>query len=264
MGQVSALIQVMTDAARKAGRRLARDFNEIENLQVSKKGPADFVSKADFKAEEIIFDELSRARPGYGFLMEERGAVEGSDKTHRWIVDPLDGTLNFLHAQPHFAVSIALEREGELIAGVIYNPASDELFHAEKGRGAYMNDRRLRVSSRRHLEECVIATGTPYFGKKGHAQFLKELHKIMPFAAGIRRYGAASLDLAWTAAGRFDGFWERTLQPWDIAAGIVMVREAGGYAGSITGTGDVMETGDIVAGNEAMMNELRKRLADAA
>jgi len=253
----------MIGAARKAGRRLARDFNELENLQVSKKGPADFVSKADHKAEEIIFDELSRARPGYGFLMEERGRVEGSDKTHTWIVDPLDGTLNFLHAQPHFAVSIALEREGELVAGVIYNPASDELFHAEKGRGAYMNDRRLRVSSRRHLEECVIATGTPFFGKPGHAQFLKELHKIMPFAAGIRRYGAASLDLAWTAAGRFDGFWERNLKPWDVAAGIVLVREAGGYAGAIGGDGDVMETGHVVAGNEFTIDELRKRLAES-
>lgn len=254
----------MIGAARKAGRKLSRDFNEVENLQISKKGPADFVSKADHKAEEVIFEELSRARPGYAFLMEERGVVEGTDRTHRWIVDPLDGTLNFLHAQPHFAVSIALEREGELIAGVIYNPATDELFHAEKGRGAYMNDRRLRVAGRRHLEECVIATGTPFFGKSGHARFLKELHKIMPHAAGIRRYGAASLDLAWTAAGRFDGFWERGLAPWDIAAGIVMVREAGGYAGAIGEAGDVMDTGDIVAGNEATIAELRKRLAEAS
>ncbi|TGY89389.1 inositol monophosphatase [Marinicauda algicola] len=253
----------MIGAARKAGRKLSRDFGELENLQVSRKGPADFVSKADHASEEIIFEELSRARPGYGFLMEERGRVEGSDRTHTWIVDPLDGTLNFLHAQPHFAISIALEREGELVAGVIYNPASDDLFHAEKGRGAFMSDRRIRVSARRHLEECVIATGTPFFGKKGHAQFLKELHKIMPHAAGIRRYGAASLDLAWTAAGRFDGFWERSLAPWDIAAGIVLVREAGGFAGAIEDTGDVMDTGDIVAGNEHTIAELRRRLAEA-
>lgn len=263
MAQVSALLQVMIGAARKAGRKLSRDFGELENLQVSRKGPADFVSKADHASEEIIFEELSRARPGYGFLMEERGRVEGSDRTHTWIVDPLDGTLNFLHAQPHFAISIALEREGELVAGVIYNPASDDLFHAEKGRGAFMSDRRIRVSARRHLEECVIATGTPFFGKKGHAQFLKELHKIMPHAAGIRRYGAASLDLAWTAAGRFDGFWERGLAPWDIAAGIVLVREAGGFAGAIEDTGDVMDTGDIVAGNEHTIAELRRRLAEA-
>ena len=264
MGQLSALMQVMVGATRKAGRRLARDFNEVEHLQVSKKGPADFVSAADHKSEEILFEELSKGRPGYGFLMEERGVVEGTDRSHRWIVDPLDGTLNFLHAQPQFAVSVALEREGELVAGVVYNPATDELFHAEKGRGAYMNDRRLRVGARRHFEDCVIATGTPWFGKTGHARFLKELHQIMPHCAGIRRYGAASLDLAWTAAGRFDGFWERSLKPWDIAAGIVLVREAGGQAGSIQGTGDVLETGDTVAGNEFVMGQLRERLAKAA
>jgi myo-inositol-1(or 4)-monophosphatase len=253
----------MIRAARKAGRSLARDFGEIENLQVARKGPADFVTAADHKAEEVIFEELSRARPGYGFLMEERGVVEGGDKTHRWIVDPLDGTLNFLHAQPHFAVSIALEREGELVAGVIYNPANDDLFHAEKGRGAYLNDRRLRVAGRTKLQDCVIATGTPWFGKTGHARFLKELHQIMPMVAGIRRYGSAALDLAWTAAGRFDGFWERELKPWDIAAGIVMVREAGGFAGSIEATGDVLETGNIAAGNEAILTALRERLAKA-
>lgn len=257
-------MQVMTGAARKAGRRLARDFNEVEHLQVSKKGPADFVTNADMKAEEIVYEELSKARPGYGFLMEERGVVEGTDRSHRWIVDPLDGTLNFMHAQPHFAVSIALEREGELVAGVIYNPASDELFHAEKGRGAYVNDRRLRVSERRSFQEAVIACGTPFFGKKGHARFLKELHQIMPMCAGIRRYGAASLDLAYVAAGRFDGFWERDLKAWDIAAGIVLVREAGGFAGSIENTGDVLETGDIAAGNEHVLAELRTRLAKAA
>ncbi len=253
----------MIRAARKAGRSLSRDFGELEHLQVARKGPSDFVSAADHRAEEIIFEELSRARPGYGFLMEERGVVEGSDRTHRWIVDPLDGTLNFLHAQPHFAVSIALEREGELVAGVIYNPAVDDLFHAEKGRGAYLNDRRLRVAGRKHLQDCVIATGTPWFGKSGHARFLKELHQIMPMVAGIRRYGSAALDLAWTAAGRFDGFWERELKAWDIAAGIVMVREAGGFAGAIQNTGDVMETGDIAAGNEMVLAELRERLAKA-
>jgi len=257
-------MQVMTGAARKAGRKLARDFNEVEHLQVSRKGPADFVTAADRKAEDVLFEELSRGRPGYGFLMEERGEVEGSDRSHRWIVDPLDGTTNFMHAQPHFAISIALEREGELIAGVIYNPASDDLFHAEKGRGAYCNDRRLRVSERRRLQDCVIATGMPYFGKSGHARFLKELHQVMAMTAGVRRYGAASLDLAWTAAGRFDGFWERGLKPWDIAAGLVMVREAGGRAGSLDGTGDVLETGDIAAGNEYVLTELRTLLEKAA
>ena len=257
-------MQVMTGAARKAGRRLSRDFGEVEHLQVSKKGPADFVTNADQKAEQILFEELSRARPGYGFLMEERGAVEGSDKSHRWIVDPLDGTLNFMHALPQFAISVALERDGELVAGVVYNPATDELYHAEKGRGSYVNDRRLRVSERNLFAESMIAAGMPFFGKKGHATFLKELHQIMPHCAGIRRYGAASLDLAGVAAGRFDGFWERGLGPWDVAAGIVLVREAGGYAGSIEDTGDVLETGDICAGNEVMIAELRRRLAKAA
>ena len=254
-------MQVMTSAVRKAGRKLARDFGEIEHLQVTKKGPADFVSAADAKSEEILFEELSKARPGYGFLMEERGVVEGSDRTHRWIVDPLDGTTNFLHGQPHFAISVALEREGELVAGVVYNPANDDFFHAEKGRGAYLNDRRLRVSGRIHFDECVIATGMPFAAKSAHAKFLTELHAIMPHIAGIRRYGAASLDLAWTAAGRFDGFWERNLKAWDIAAGIVLVREAGGFAGSLDGTGDVLETGHIVAGNEFAFDELKKRLA---
>ncbi len=264
MAQISALMQVMTDAVRKAGRRLARDFGEVEHLQVSKKGPADFVTQADMKSEEILFDILSKARPGYGFVMEERGVVEGTDKSHRWIIDPLDGTLNFMHAQPHFAISVALEREGELMAGVVYNPATDELFHAEKGRGAFMNDRRLRVAERRDLHDCVIATGMPFFGKKGHAQFLKELHQIMPMTAGVRRYGAASLDLAWTAAGRFDGFWERNLKSWDIAAGLVLVREAGGYAGAIDPGTDVLETGHIAAGNEFVIKELREKLASVA
>ena len=257
-------MQIMNDAARKAGRRLARDFGEVENLQVTRKGPADFVSNADKKSEEIIFDILSKGRPGYSFLMEEGGVVEGSDKSHRWIVDPLDGTLNFLHGVPQFAISIALEREGELVAGLVYNPATDEMFHAEKGRGAFLNDRRIRVAERRKFTEALIATGMPFFGKKGHATFLKELHQIMPHCAGVRRNGAAALDLAWVAAGRFDGFWERTLSAWDVAAGIVLVREAGGFAGSIEGTGAVLETGNIVAGNEHMMDELRARLRKAA
>jgi myo-inositol-1(or 4)-monophosphatase len=257
-------MQVMTGAVRKAGRKLARDFGEVEHLQVSKKGPADFVTTADRKSEQILFEELSKARPGYGFLMEESGVVEGTDRSHRWIIDPLDGTLNFMHAQPHFAISVALEREGELVAGVVYNPAIDDLYHAEKGRGSYVNDRRLRVSERRRFNEAVIGTGMPFFGKTGHATFLKELHQIMPHCAGIRRNGAAALDLAWVAAGRLDGFWERKLSPWDVAAGIVLVREAGGYAGSIEDTGDVLETGDICAGNETMIGELRTRLAKAS
>lgn len=264
MGALSPLLTVMTDVAARAGRSLNRDFRDIEHLQVSRKGPADFVSVADRKAEDIIYDRLTQARPGYGFVMEERGIVEGTDRSHRWIVDPLDGTLNFLHGMPHFAVSIALEREGELVAGVVYNPATDELFHAEKGRGAWLSDRRLRVADRKHFDEAVIATGMPFLGKKGHASFLKELHQIMPHTAGVRRMGSAALDLAWVAAGRYDGFWERNLKSWDIAAGIVLVREAGGFIAEIDGADNVLETGNIVAGNEFMQGELARRLKAAA
>lgn len=255
---VSALMNVMIRAARKAGRSLARDFGEVENLQVSVKGPANFVSAADHRAEEIIFDELSRVRPGYGFIMEERGVVEGPDKSHRWIVDPLDGTTNFLHGIPHFAISIALERDGELVAGLIYNPAMAELFTAEKGKGGFLNDRRIRVASRSSLEDYVVVTGIPHRGRDGHDIFLRECRLIMTHVAGIRRTGSAATDLAWVAAGRFDGFWERGLSAWDMAAGIILVREAGGYVTDLDGRQDMLEKGCIVAGNEAASGDLRK------
>ena len=214
----SALLKVMSDAARKAARGLNRDFGELAELQVAKKAPADFVSAADLKAEQVIFDLLSKARPGYGFLMEERGAVEGSDKTHRWIVDPLDGTTNFLHAIPHFAINIALEREGAgIVAAVAHNPVTNETFWAEKGKGAFVNDHRLRVAARTRLEEAVLATGIPFLGHGQHAKFLKELHQVSQRVAGVRRFGSAALDLAWVAAGRLDGFWERDLKPWDLS-----------------------------------------------
>ncbi|RME96466.1 MAG: inositol monophosphatase, partial [Alphaproteobacteria bacterium] len=225
----SALMNVMLSAARKAGRALARDFGEVEHLQVSVKGPANFVSAADTRAEETLFAELSRARPGYGFLMEERGVVEGPDKSHRWIVDPLDGTTNFLHGIPLFAISIALEREGELVAGLIHNPVSGETFTAERGKGAYLDDRRIRVAARSRLEESVLTTGIPHRGRLGHDVFLAECSRVMARCAGIRRTGSAAIDLAWVAAGRFDGFWEHNLAAWDIAAGTVLVREAGGF-----------------------------------
>lgn len=253
---------VMVAAARKAGRALIRDFGELENLQVSRKGPADFVTRADLKAEETLFAELTKARPGYGFLGEERGFVEGTDKTHRWIVDPIDGTLNFMHGMPHFAISVGLEREGQLIAGIVYNPVRDELFWAEKGRGAWLNTRRLRVSARRTLAEAVVATGIPFLGKPGHAQFLKELHQIAGKTAGVRRFGSAALDLAWVAAGRFDAFWERDLKLWDIAAGVVLVREAGGICQEIDGA-DFMDTGSILAGSDVMVPLVNERLAAA-
>jgi myo-inositol-1(or 4)-monophosphatase len=204
----------------------------------------------------VLFEELSRARPGYGFLMEERGLVEGTDKTHRWVVDPLDGTLNFMHGVPHFAISIGLEREGEPVAGVIYNPITDDLFYGEKGKAAFYNDRRLRVSSRRGLADAVVATGIPFRGKPGHAQFLTELHKLMPEVAGVRRFGAAALDLAWVAAGRFDAFWERGLSPWDVAAGMVLVREAGGAARDLDGGPSPLLTGNIAAGPDGVLDPL--------
>ena len=252
MNNVSPTLNVMISAARKAGRSLIRDFGEVEQLQVSIKSPANFVSAADHKAEDIIFKELSKARVGYGFLMEERGEVVGADRTHRWIVDPLDGTTNFLHSNPLFAVSIGLEREGHLVAGVIYNPASDELYTAEKGKGAYMNDRRLRVAARKTLADALVTTGIPHRGREGHARFLKEIELVMPEVAGIRRTGSAALDLAWVAAGRFDAYWEHNLQPWDLAAGLVIVREAGGFVSDLKGGDKILETGDVLAANATL------------
>ncbi|MEM7768086.1 MAG: inositol monophosphatase family protein [Pseudomonadota bacterium] len=264
MSRPSPVGTVMINAARAAGRTLARDFGEVENLQVSKKGPADFVSSADHRAEETIYESLKKARPGYGFLMEERGIVEGSDRTNRFIVDPLDGTLNFLHGQPHFAVSIALEREGKLLTGVVYDVAKNEIFWAETGRGCWLEQRKLRVSSRRKTTEAVIATGTPWHGRgeQAHETFWGELAALTPVTAGIRRYGSAALDLAYVAAGRFDGFWERGLKPWDIAAGIVLVQEAGGMVDELDG-GDVLETGSVLASNGQLQDTLAKRLRKA-
>jgi myo-inositol-1(or 4)-monophosphatase len=260
----SALLKVMIDAARKTARGLARDFGEVTELQVSKKGAADFVSAADLKAEQTLFEELSKARPGYSFLGEERGLIEGTDKTHRWIVDPLDGTTNFLHAMPHFAINIALEREGEIVAGVTYNPANGDLFWAERGRGAFMNDKRLRVSARQRLDESVIGTGIPFLGHGQHARFLKELHQVSQRVAGVRRFGAASLDLAWVAAGRMDGFWERDLKPWDVAAGLLMITEAGGKVSDAEGGQNALEGGSIVCGNVDIHGLLLERIKAAA
>jgi myo-inositol-1(or 4)-monophosphatase len=259
----SALLNVMVDAARKAGRSLVRDFGEVENLQVSHKGPADFVSAADRRAEQILREELKRVRPTWGLLMEESGEIEGSDPSHRFIVDPLDGTTNFLHGIPIFAVSIALERQGQLVAGVIYNPVMDELYTAERGSGAFLNDRRLRVANRRAMHDCVIGTGIPFLGHGSHDRFLAEARVVMNEVAGIRRCGAASIDLAWVAAGRLDGFWERSLKPWDMAAGIVLIREAGGFVSDLDGKDHMLETGSVLAGNEDIQRRLGALLAKA-
>ncbi|MHA1127497.1 MAG: inositol monophosphatase family protein [Alphaproteobacteria bacterium] len=248
----------MVKAARIAARQLLRDFNEVENLQVSKKGPADFVSKADMKAEETIREQLTEARPNYGFLGEESEETFGEDPTRRWIVDPLDGTTNFLHGMPHWAISIGLEHKGEIIAAVVYDPCKDELFTAEKGEGAWMNGKRLRVSGRSELNEMVFATGVPFAGRKYLPETLQELARLMPQCAGVRRWGAAALDLAYVAAGRYDGFWERDLQPWDIAAGILLVKEAGGLIDGVVADENPLIDGDIIASNEPVFTRFTK------
>lgn len=259
----SAIINVMVAAARKAGRSLKRDFGEVEHLQVSLKGPANFVSAADKRAEEIVCGELAKARPGYGFLCEESGRRDGSDRTHTWIVDPLDGTTNFLHGIPQFAISIALAREGTILAGIVYNPATDELFVAERGKGAFLNDERLRVAARQRLADAIVACGLPHRGKGDLELFRSEFAAVQEKVAGLRRFGAASLDLAWVAAGRFDAYWERDIAPWDMAAGILLVREAGGFVTDADGGDDMLAKGHLVAGNEIMHRELLRLIRGA-
>ena len=252
----SALLNVMVKAARLAGRRLKRDFGEVEHLQVSLKGPANFVTAADRKAEEILREELAKARPGYGFIGEESGRHEGSDATHRWIVDPLDGTTNFLHGIPQFAISVALERDNAIVAGLVYNPATDDMFLAERGKGAFLNDTRLRVAGRRRLADSVVACGLPHLGRGDLDLNRREMVAVQEKVAGLRRFGSAALDLAFIAAGRFDGYWERGLASWDMAAGILLVREAGGYVTDLQGKEAMLTTGDIIAGNETIHRDL--------
>jgi myo-inositol-1(or 4)-monophosphatase len=260
----SALLNVMIAAARKAARALKRDFGELEKLQVSLKGPANFVSAADKRAEETLYAELSKARPGYCFLGEEGGKREGADKSHTWIVDPLDGTTNFLHGIPHFCISIALQREDKIVAGVIYNPINDEFFTAEHGKGAFCNDRRIRVATRQRLLDAVVCCGLPHHGRGDLGQFRKEFALIQDKVAGLRRFGSAALDLAYIAAGRFDVYWERNLSPWDFAAGVILVREAGGYVTDLEDKERTMVVGDIIAGNSSLHREVLTLLKDAA
>jgi myo-inositol-1(or 4)-monophosphatase len=259
----SAVLNVMTKAARRAGRSLKRDLGEVENLQVSVKGPRNFVTAADRRAEEIVREELAKARPDYGFLGEEGGARAGADKSHRWIVDPLDGTTNFLHGIPHFAVSIALERDGVIVAALTYNPANEELFIAERGKGAFLNDQRIRVAARRQLAEAVVACGLPHYGRGDLALGRNEIAAAQQHFAGLRRFGAATLDLAWIAAGRFDAYWERDLSPWDLAAGTLLVREAGGFVSDLDGGEAILTKGQIAAGNDTMHRELLRLLKEA-
>jgi len=258
MSQWSANINVMIKAARKAGRSLMRDFKEVENLQVSAKGPGDFVSRADLKAEEILQDELLEARPNYGFCGEEGAEIAGADPTRRWIVDPLDGTTNFLHGLPHWAISIALEHKGQIVAAVVFNPSGEEMFIAEKGGGAWMNDKRIRTSGRTRMIEMIFATGLPFGGRGDLPDTLQDLARILPACAGVRRWGAASLDLAYTAAGRYDGYWERRLNIWDIAAGLLLVKEAGGLTTSVYQDGNSLTDGSVIASNEPVFNQFVK------
>jgi len=262
--QGSANLNVMIKAARKAGRSLVKDFREVENLQVSSKGAGDFVSRADIAAEKIIRDELMAARPSYGWLGEESGEAPGQDPTRRWIVDPLDGTTNFLHGLPHWAVSIGLEHKGEIVSAVVFDPAKDELFWAEKGAGAWMNDSRIRVSGRKAMTEAVFATGVPFGTNKTLPATLRDLARLMPACAGVRRWGAAALDLAYVAAGRYDGYWERELGAWDIAAGILLVREAGGFVSGVRDGQEILASGSIIAANAQLHEPLAALLREPA
>ena len=259
----SANLNVMMKTARKAGRGLLKDFGEVENLQVSTKGPGDFVSRADKAAEALIREDLMAARPSYGFLGEEGQEIAGEDPTRRWIVDPLDGTTNFLHGLPHWAVSIALEHKGQIVAGVIYDPVKDEMFYAEKGAGAWLNESRLRVSARHRMIESIFATGIPFGGRADLPETLQDLARIMPTCAGVRRFGAAALDLAYVAAGRYDGFWERGLHAWDIAAGVVIVREAGGIVEPLVDGKDLLSGGAVICANEPIFDAFAKVIRKA-
>ncbi len=259
----SSLITVMEKAARKAAPRLRRDFGEVDALQVSRKGPADFVSNADKAAEASVVEVLRHARPDWGLVLEEGGEIKGADERCRWIVDPLDGTSNFLHGLPHFAISIAAEVDGEVVAGLIHQPLTGESYWAEKGRGAWLQTQRLRVSGRRELNDCLIATGIPYQGHGDRAQFSQILNAVIPEVAGVRRFGAASLDMAWVAAGRFDGFWETGLSYWDIAAGLLLIKEAGGFVSDFRGQDAMVGRREIIAGNQAIQSRLHKLIAGA-
>lgn len=258
--QGSANLNLMIKAARKAGRSLVKDFREVENLQVSSKGPGDFVTRADFAAEKLIREDLMAGRPTYGWVGEESEPVEGADPTRRWIVDPLDGTTNFLHGLPHWAVSIALEHKGEIVSAVVFDAAKDELYWAEKGSGAWMNESRIRVSGRNRMIESLFSTGVPFGGRPALPATLQDLARLMPACAGVRRFGAASLDLAYVAAGRYEGFWERGLKPWDMAAGLLLVREAGGLVGPIREGDDMLEKGSVIASNAEVFGPLAKIL----
>ncbi len=258
----SPLLNIMSRAVYKAARRLVRDFGEVENLQVSKKGPGNFVTNADRASEDILKQELLKARPKFGFLMEESGEIKGEDYNNVWLIDPLDGTTNFLHGMPHFAISVALQRQNEIIAAIVYDPIRDEMFFAEKGRGAFLNNKRLRVSNRRNPDDALLATGLPVRHKNEFLEVIQGVQRVGPSIASIRNMGAISLDMAYVAAGRLDGFWHLRFEPWDVAAGVLLIREAGGYVTDSAGSMDVVHGDSIIASNEFLQPTLRKVLGE--
>ena len=260
MNSISPNLNVMIKASEKASKILIRDFGEIEKLQVSRKGPKDFVTNSDLKTEKIIIEELKKARPNFSIISEEDGSELNNDKDNTWIIDPIDGTTNFMHGNPNFAISIAAEINGKLEAAIIYSPITDEMFTAERGKGSFLNDKRIRIATRKKLSDTILVTGIPHLGRGDKELFIKEMNKIIPEVAGIRRSGSAALDLAWIAAGRYDIFWERGLEIWDIAAGVLLVREAGGFAKGLDGSEKNLWEGNVIAGNDDIINALSEKL----
>jgi myo-inositol-1(or 4)-monophosphatase len=260
MPLLSANLNIMEKACKKASKLLIRDFGEVEKLQVSKKGPGDFVTNSDKRTEKIIINELSLARPDYSFLAEESGA-SGKSTEFKWIIDPIDGTTNFLHGVPYFAISIGLEKNKEIICGMIFNPITNEMFYAEKGKGAYLNNSRIRVSSRKNIDECVLLTGGPILSHKNKEIFFKEYESVSKKVAATRKFGSSALDLAYLASGRCDGVWERNLNYWDIAAGIIIVKEAGGTVTDFKGGDQYIEERNLLATNSKIDKDLIALLA---
>ena len=259
----SPVLTVMIDAVRKAARGVQRDFGEVANLQVSQKGPGDFVTASDKKCEQVLRSMLSKARPSYGILGEEEGETKGTDGEHRFIIDPIDGTSNFMHGLPFFAVTVALERKGEIVSGVTYNPINDELFHAEKGIGAFVNNRRMRVAARKNLHEALVSTNIPHIGQKNHVAHRSEIAVLQARTTGVRALGSTALELAFVAAGRIDAAWCHDLNAWDMAAGLLFVREAGGFVSKVDGEGDPLHSKAYLATNADLLPQMRQALADA-
>ena len=259
----SPVLTVMTAAVRKAARSLQRDYGELANLQVSQKAPGDYVTAADQKVDKFLREELAKVRPGYAFLTEETGAVPGTDPEHRFIIDPIDGTMNFMHSVPFFAITVALERKGELVAAITYNPITDEMYSAEKGGGAFLNNKRMRVAQRRDIHDTLVSYEMPHRGGKDLPLSRAELSVLQGRVVGIRGTGSAALSLAYVAAGRFDAMVCRNIHAWDIAAGILLVKEAGGFIADPDGDKNPMESGNILATNADLLLQFKDALSKA-